>query len=546
MARREAPSEFELLDHIVHRIAEEDYEKDAREREEKVGLIYASCTEVQKGYLDDQHDQISVLAPRRTGKTHVFGADMHITCLSDPEANVAYITRTIKQAKRNIWDILLDMMKRYDIPGKPLKNELVIEFPWGAKMFLGGAETEDDRERYRGLKLTKAILDECSLFPPDTLQHFLDVIIGPTLYDTIDSKLVIGGTPGPILAGEFYDSTNNDCDAIEVIPAGKFAIARKYAEREAEKYKDVTFEWSFHKWKMSDNTAKPHAWLKALEKHKRRREPDDNPKWMREALGEWVSDDTGFVYTMDKRLNTWAPISSEGHAHGLPGQHEWRFVCGIDPGHDDAFAIEVFAFAETCDRFYHVHEFVKSGMIIDEMATEIQKAMDVFGGFYAMVIDQAGSGKALCETLRKSPRYGFPLIPAPKTDKRDYIELVNSEMQCRRMHVIDGSVLAGQYETLQWEDPRTKRREHPKMPNDACDAALYTIRYALEHIIRPLDKELTWEEKFERQEEEDVRRMELAESTVDSWRKALRVKEDRFRDMKLSRQLSPHLKGDWP
>ena len=76
---------------------------------------------------------------------------------------------------------------------------------------------------------------------------------------------------------------------------------------------------------------------------------------------------------------------------------------------------------------------------------------------------------------------------AKKTDKQDWIELVNSDFSAGRIKIKPGSDLAHELSGLQWDLSRDSKmvlartgrlREDPQCPNHLCDALLYLYKYS--------------------------------------------------------------------
>ena len=73
-------------------------------------------------------------------------------------------------------------------------------------------------------------------------------------------------------------------------------------------------------------------------------------------------------------------------------------------------------------------------------------------------------------------RFGFPIIPAEKTEKMTAIEMINCDFADSRLFIHESLVnLHCQLETLTWDD---KHKEDPTLPNDLCDSMLYPTRFS--------------------------------------------------------------------
>jgi hypothetical protein len=121
-------------------------------------------------------------------------------------------------------------------------------------------------------------------------------------------------------------------------------------------------------------------------------------------------------------------------------------------------------------------------MTIDQIALELKKTEEMFGDFEAIVGDRAGLSKTIFASLEEGVRlpdgekYCISIEPIAKDEKRDYIELLNSDLLSGRCHVLKGSRLETQMRMLQWD--AGKRHEDKSFPNHATDAFLYLCRFA--------------------------------------------------------------------
>ena len=363
----------------------------------------------------------------------------------------------------------------------------------GSRGRLAGAETMADIEHLRGAaaEADVAFVDECKSFAPELLDQLIRDVLLPGLM-TRDGILILGGTPGAIPVGTFYDATSpiarTPDDLPTCIPVGEDK-APAYSKLDPVYKKDL---WRLHTWSIKDNTAKPHQWRRALADKKKAGWGDDHPTWRREYLGEWVTDATDLVYSWAEHRSkaehvTWRPERSRANPSGLPEElGPWRFVLGIDLGYVDDSALVLCAYSETRRELRHVYDFKAPGMTVDTFFDEVFGVIERFGRPDAIVADTAGGGsKMLIETLNQ--RYGLGIEPAKKSEKQDHIELVNSDFAGGRIKIIPNSDLAHELAGLQWDLSRESKailartgrlREDPSCPNHLCDALLYLYRYS--------------------------------------------------------------------
>lgn len=421
----------------------------------------------QSEYLSDPSRRKTVLCPRRAGKTYVAAVDLVDTCLRRVEANCVYITLTKGSARALMWQALKDLDQELELGCHFHNTFLTCTFsgPRLRRITLTGAETRGEIEKLRGQKYDKVIIDECKSFPSAILDELVRDVIGPALNDTMGS-ITLMGTPGNVLAGVFYEATRDNSP-----------ITRMYRDR-----RDFPGKlWSGHSWSVSDNVAMPHIWEACLADKESYRWSDENPIWLREYLGRWVSDDDAFVYKYDPERNGWLPDRDSSNRWGLPDHHDWKYLLGCDLGYDDPFSLVVVAYSETCADLYQIYDYKEKNLTVSDIAQVIKACEAEFGEFEIMVGDRGGLGKMVLAELAE--RWGIHIEAAEKAEKRDYIELLNSDMIEGRIKILRNGNLATEMGVLVWDASREK--EDRNCPNHTCDAFLYTWRYSYHNFSRP-------------------------------------------------------------
>ena len=184
---------------------------------------------------------------RRTGKT-VFSINWAIRKLIEcklPDARVAYIMPTYKQAKRVAWTYLKTFTA--PIPGmRYLEQELRAVFPDGREFWLLGGE---DCDALRGIYLDGVVCDEFAQLPPS----LWGTVLRPALADREGAALIIGTPFG--MANQFHQFyvqaqqlpgwyrsllTCRDTDAIK--PEELEALKREMSPEEFEQ--EMMCSWS--------------------------------------------------------------------------------------------------------------------------------------------------------------------------------------------------------------------------------------------------------------------------------------------------------------
>ena len=468
----------------------------------------------QRDFITDPWRRKCLLCPRRAGKSYAAAGYLFYVALTVPGANCVFVTLTRLRAKKILWRLLKRLDKEFELGCTFNETELSVFFDNGSIVSLAGCETQADIDKFRGEAFHLFLIDETKSFPPELLNELIEDAVEPALSDYLGT-LGIMGTPGSVLVGLFYEATGPTADKVVTDEdTGKFrATSRRYAARDEEQWLAVQWEWSFHSWTVADNEAKPHIWLECLALKARKGWTDQNPKWIREYLGRWIADNGELVYAYSVERCSWKPgAKTPSNPFGLPDGHDWHYILGVDLGFVRAFALQVAAYSDTHRNFYQVYEYVAPGLHAALMAEAIKKAEAMVpGGFVAMVGDHGALGGQIFDTLAKE--HGVVVEPAKKKDKRDHIELLNSDLIDGRCKILPTSQLAKEMSELVWEDAN-KKREAEGMANDACDAWLYIRVRAGHHfaaeIIPP--PEPGTPEHAAAYEAEELRKMEEAEA----------------------------------
>lgn len=490
------------MSHVLKRLQSKGLavESDRARWRERADAIYYGCHEKQRSLIDSARDgykYLSLRCPRRSGKS--FGATSLALWWGEmfPLSRILIISLTLKSTRENYWTGapggIFSQNNKY---GLGLKFNIT-DSTWvhenGSRGRLAGAETRADIERIRGAMAEAdiAIVDECKSFAPELLSELIRDVLRPGLM-TRDGVMVLGGTPGSIPVGLFFDATSatarTNSGEPTCIPVGD-ENGTAYEKLSPAEKRGL---WRLHTWNIQDNTAAPGQWVRALADKRLEGWDDEHPAWRREYLGEWVTDATDLVYSWaayknDPGFVTWHPERTRQNPSGLdPNQGPWRYVLGVDLGFEDDSAFVLAAYSESLKELRHVYDFKAPGMTVDDFCDELFSVIERYGRPDAIICDTAGGGsKMLVETLNQ--RYGLGIEPAKKTEKQDHIQLVNSDFARGRIKIIPGSDLAHELAGLQWDlskDSKTilartgRLREDPACPNHLCDALLYLYRYS--------------------------------------------------------------------
>ena len=455
--------------------------------------IKAQLFDRQRSLIDDESRFKSLLTPRRCGKSHALISYAFITALRKPGANIKIICLTLGAAKRIYWSLISQFGENYglnlDRVGGLKAQDGIVTFENKSVIQLFGCKDMVEVEKQRGAANDLVLIDECKSFKPYILDNLIKDVIKPSLLDR-RGTLVLCGTPGDLLYGPFYEATAPG------LKKKNRLITRDYYNPEPHWLKEgnrKTWRWSRHHFTQEHNIFCPNLWEDALLEKATQGWSDDNPTWVREYLGKWVSTGSELVYSYSELLDrdSHLPVPRV-HYISLPDL-EWKYVLGLDLGFEDDTAIVVSAFSENSGSIYLAHEYSSAKLTIAEIAEKVFEAKLLFDNkISVMVADTGALGKTIVNELNKL--YGFGFIPAEKQGKYSYISLLNSDMTRSRVKIPENSKLGYEWSNLTWDlGNSTKQalikagrlRENKAKANHLSDAFLYTWRYCYHHFSKP-------------------------------------------------------------
>ncbi len=467
--------------------------------------VFNDLAIVQRAPLLDDNPLISALCPRRAGKTFMTAAAALITGESSPGSVTLIMSLTLKALRRTYWygsrSGLPFLSSKYGLNVTFNSSELRWEHENGSIGYLLGAEDRQQMEYIRGVEADLYIIDECKSFSPLILDELITDILMPQRISRL-GRIMLIGTPGTVFSGPFYQATcaeaTNDVVVDGVTQRRPYLLPFGQEDPFGRPKRQL---WSHHHWTLGQNEKMPHQWEEAKDLKALKGWGDDNPTWRREYLGEWTPTADGLVYNyLAHRADggvTWTPAPSEGNPTGLPpDMGPWHLVMGLDLGYEDPTALVVGAWSETHPELRVIHAEKHQHLLVDDVIALIHSNIERFGYPESIAVDTGGSfAKSFAETLIQ--RYGLPVVAAKKTDKFDYIDLLNSDFAESRVKIVPGSVLEDQLCSVQFDLSLGTRkelahinrlREDPACPNDVTDAFLYMWRECHHHFARQEEK----------------------------------------------------------
>lgn len=403
----------------------------------------------QLAFVRDEARFATAVCSVRAGKTTACAADLVDTALKNPGTTGLYITLARSSAKRIVWPELLKINRQFRLMAVPNLVDLSLTFPNGSVIYCGGANTEAEIEKYRGLSNVVLIyLDESQAFR-EYIRELVEDIAIKRLYDT-NGRLRAIGTPGPLLTGYFYEIAHSP-------------------------------QWSHHHWTLHHN---PHLLRKArktadelIAQDCARKGVDvSDPSIQRECFGRWVFDPDSLLLAYDASLNDYG---------ALPGG-KYTYILGIDLGTRDADSLSVLGWAENSPVTYLIEEILQPNQLTDDLALQIKGLMERYP-IAAMPTDAGGLGLKIVEDLKA--RYGLPLTPADKRDKMANYKHLNNALRTGNFKAKKETRFASDCNLLERDDDKsTPERIVVKGHSDAVDSCLYAFKLSPAYAYRPPEK----------------------------------------------------------
>jgi hypothetical protein len=496
------PKQRELLSALFANIKAEKAKasRDTGQEAKKAALL-GFMRRHQRAVEADTSPLVAILSARQQGKSTGALLLAALRCLQRPHAQWAIIGLTRGSIQRIYWDALRQLDEAFELNLKFQEQRLVVSFPNGAKIHFFGADKIDEIEKLRGSRFHGAIIDECKSYPQTTLKLLIEDILGACLKGQA-GQLYLIGTPGDVLAGEFYLATCADPVLLEKqkrwsnLPAGEGTRAAVIKGEEVV----IQGVWSFHMWGpqtndvvfVNERTGETFTMWEAFQKERELRGwAEDHPTWRREYLGQWVPGDGRLVYRYRSHVHDYDADGQGPWGIRADLKEGWRTVVGIDFGTRDGTAMVVWAWHPHCPGLWELYSEKRRPegelrLSVTDLARWFRALEREYGPFDAAVGDPAGLATMVIDTLACD--HQVYIEPAEKKEKTDHIELFNDDLDTSLIHLRRGGELAAEMLGNKWLEKSLgtpKRVEDPSTPNDLCDAALYAFRWCFHKQQRP-------------------------------------------------------------
>ena len=328
------------------------------------------------------------------------------------------------------------------------KSEGFIEFSNGSSIRFRGNSNVAEREKIRGFKFKKVIIDEIQ--SQTGVKYLIDDIISPELADFEGSQLIIQGTP-PRIKGTFVEDA----------------------------YTTENNGWVKYHWTAANNPFIPN-WNATLDEICRSKGlTRDDPFIQREFLGLIAYDTEAMVYKDYKTYEGEIP----------PTFVPTHIVIGVDFGFSDNNAVITLAYNNETKRAFVTEEHKFDHSTVSEIIDVVRKAMENAKKF---MLERArgnanfGNIMVVTDTNEKSiafemnQTYGLPAYCAYKYDKNYGISKLAEWCRTGTILIPKGGVMEDEYEKTVYKrddnDNITNEIDDQQFHPDAADALLYASR----------------------------------------------------------------------
>lgn len=498
-----------------------------RQRAERAALtsLTAHHFEAQREFYRPRKKSLrAALCSRRAGKTRGGNESDVQLAAQTQDGRFLYVNETRAEAKRLAWhgargDGMMSIVRDrgWVESGFAVVNEseLTIRFPSiNSWIYLIGVDDDAAIRKALGMPWHRVRWDEAQRIPPKFGTTILETML-PALLD-YGGEFLMTGTPERKMSGLFYDVTRTDAvDKWKSWDVQRWTLTdNPYWGRS----KQIDGQW-FVVWGARDEIVSgPHDPAALLAATLAARHltgvlglqellggpevaPLDSPIMRRQALGQWVREDSNFVYAVNKLTDAelfFAPhrarndnfVDVPAALVDLP--YDWTqgmFAMGADLGYNDPFALTLWSWHPSDPNLYEVCAWKQSGLDSDAQ-NEAIKAIRAHVAIGTVDADAGGIGKQVVKGWSKEwvDRYNLPIVEAEKQHKQTAINVHNADILAKRVKFRDGSPLIAEMRELQWStlvDGSGRMVEDPTLANDCCDAALYAARRAYHFRFRP-------------------------------------------------------------
>lgn len=465
-----------------------EQERWARKVDEVRRRIEESAAPVQLAFIRDRSQYCLALCSRQCGKGWSVARMMVDTALERPGNVVMYVRKTLQLAKQTMWseprDGLPIVLRELDLQqGLDYTLNLsttTVRFTNGSEIRFDGIDRSAWQD-VRGKKYALIVLDEMQEQDEPGLVQALEADI-PYCFMMFSGRFVGIGTPNHLPVGRFHDI----CEDVDGKGTG----------------------WAVHRWTSKDLSDRTPVWKEMLAWKERFKVADDNPKWLRDGLGLWASDDSELMLAVlssglwtGRQMDIPQEVPSRSGAmvprsKGRNG--ELVVMAGLDFGFVAPCGLVVGSVSKEEGVLRELHSESRNGLITQDLAAWLKEMMSLFGisRFFG---DCAEPGKI--EELRRS--YGIPIEACDKTDYDIKLSQMRGALLEGRLLVADQGSLRDELRTLAPCPKALSKgefRPKPGQPDHLFDGLRYLFNGAYKEFIMtpdaPLDQHVAREQEI--------------------------------------------------
>lgn len=420
-------------------------------REAVRSWLLQSLHERQRGavaLIEQGERYISLCCGRRGGKTRLIATLIALFLLDLAWGQeVVFVAPTLKRGKELIWAELARIVEHFQLAVVPRAHEGTMRTSRGGMFRIVGLDNQKQIGKIARGGNTRAMLaDEVQEFS-HLLQGLLDAAT-PALGQT-RGIFIASGTPGFVRRGYWFSLCHG-----------------------ADGFRNVS-------WTLYDNPylGRPAAEI-VEEEIARKGWPCDHPTLLREWFAQWVDDAARKVFELSPDN-----VVDELVGYSVAG---WRHVIGVDYGNAPDPCAWVVLAAHPHENLVLVVHAERAHRLTSDQICERTNALRVKYGAKCIVGDSASGGKTFIQDFneRHARKAGFYMRSADKADKRDSIDLVNTELRRMRLRVLrkEAALLVEEMSELQWDD---EHREFLPGNDHVSDATRYAHRAIRAFMAKP-------------------------------------------------------------
>lgn len=403
----------------------------------------------QKRVIEDTTSKnICIICSRRAGKTEQAARSLVDTCIT-PNSPVCYINLTFANAVSQLFDLCVQSAEIIGLTiSRASKSEGIIEFANGSSIRFRGNSNVAEREKIRGFKFKKVIVDEIQ--SQNGIKYLIDDILTPELADYEGSQLIVQGTP-PRIKGTFIESV----------------------------YTTENNGWTKYHWTAANNPFIPN-WNATLQQIcESKGLTVEDPFIQREFLGLIAYDTEAMVYKDYKTYEGDIPVTF------VPT----HIVIGVDFGFSDNNAVITLAYNTETKKAYvtEEHKFDKSTVsaIVETVRQSVEHAKEFMlerahgnANFGNIMVVTDTNEKSIAFEMNQT--YGLPAYCAYKYDKDYGISKLAEWCRTGTILVPKNGVMEDEFEKTVYKrddnDNITNEIDDLQFHPDAADALLYASR----------------------------------------------------------------------